>query len=178
MRTIGVRSTLLLAVAAACGAVAALGRPWYGPSVPATDARMEDLLRTVGRVLTDPGGTTGWTALQTADELLAGLAAATALLLLLALVPALQSPAATLARWTALAAVAVVAVELVGGPGGARTAELRHGAFLGLAATLVLLACSWTVASAPSRRRTAPGAYTPPPPPPAYEDDGVRAQQY
>ena len=34
MRTIGFRSNILFAIAAACGVIAALGRPWYGPSVP------------------------------------------------------------------------------------------------------------------------------------------------
>ncbi len=162
MRTIGFRSNVLFAIAAACGVVAALGRPWYGPSAPATDARMEDLLGGVGRALTEPGGTDGWAALQTADRLLAGLAVATVLLLLLALAPALQRPMQALVRWSALATVGVVLVKLIDAPDGAATAEPRHGVFLALAAALVLLASSWTVAAAPARRRTPPRSYTPP----------------
>jgi hypothetical protein len=153
MRTIGFRSNILFAIAAACGVVAALGRPWYGPAVPTDEGRVQELGAAVGRALGDPDGTDGWTALATADTLLAGLAGAAALLVLLALVPALQRNVGALARWCALAAVAVVVAKLVDGPDGAATAELRNGALLALAAALVLLASAWTVASAPGRRR-------------------------
>jgi hypothetical protein len=165
MRTIGFRSNILFAIAAACGVIAALGRPWYGPSLPTTDARMEDLLDGIGRSLTAPEGTDGWVALQTADTLLVGLAVGTVVLLLLALVPALQQNVQALARWSALATVAVVLVKLIDVPDGAATAEPRNGVFLALAASLILLASSWTVAAAPSRRRTPPRTYTPPPAP-------------
>jgi hypothetical protein len=170
MRTIGFRSNILFAIAAACGVIAALGRPWYGASVPNTGSQMDKLWSDLGRTLTDPDGVDGWTALQTADKLLAGLAAATVLLLVLALVPALQVHVQALARWSALATVAVVFVKLVDLPGAATTNELRNGAFLALAAALVLLASAWTVAAAPRRRRTPPKAYTPPPAP-AYDRD-------
>jgi hypothetical protein len=170
MRTIGFRSNILFAIAAACGVIAALSRPWYGPSVPGTGGQMEKLWSDVGRALTDPEGTDGWTALQTADKLLAGLAVATVLLLVLALVPALQRHVQALARWCALATVGVVFVKMVDVPGGAATSELRNGIFLAFAASLVLLASSWTVAAAPSRRRTPPKTYTPPPAP-VYDSD-------
>jgi hypothetical protein len=171
MRTIGFRSNILFAIAAACGVIAALGRPWYGASVPSTDgSQMEKLWTDLGRSVTDPDGVDAWTALQTADKLLAGLAAATVLLLVLALVPALRVHVQALARWCALATVAVVVVKMVDVPGAASTNELRNGAFLGLAAALVLLASAWTVAAAPARRRTPPKSYTPPPPP-AYDRD-------
>jgi hypothetical protein len=162
MRTIGFRSNILFAIAATCGLIAALGRPWYGPPVPASDARMEDLFGSVGRSLTERDGTDGWTALQTADQLLAGLAVATVVLLLLALVPALQRHVQALARWSSLATVGVVLVKLIDGPDGAAMSEPRQGVFLALAASLVLLASSWTVAAAPSRRRTPPKSYSPP----------------
>ena len=176
MRTIGVRSNILVAIAAACGVVAALGRPWYGPALPATGAHVEDMFRGIGRALLEPTGTTGWTALQTADELIAGLAGVTALLLVLALVPAMQPFAAGLARWTSVATVAVIAVELIAGPDGRRTAELRHGGLLALAAALLLVTCAWTVAAAPSRRRMAAKTYAPPPAP-VYDGD-ERPVQY
>jgi hypothetical protein len=170
MRTIGFRSNILFAIAAACGVIATLSRPWYGPSVPGTGGQMEKLWSDVGRALTDPDGTDGWTALHTADKLLAGLAVTTVLLLVLALVPALQRHVQALARWCALATVAVVLVKMIDVPGAASTSEVRNGAFLALAASLVLLASSWTVAAAPARRRTPPKSYTPPPPP-VYEPD-------
>jgi hypothetical protein len=171
MRTIGFRSNILFAIAAACGVIAALSRPWYGASVPSSgDGQMEKLWTDLGRSLTDPDGVDGWTALQTADKLLAGLATATVLLLVLALVPALQVHVQALARWCALATVAVVCVKLVDVPGAPATDELRNGAFLALAAALVLLASAWTVAAAPARRREPPRSYTPPPAP-AYDRD-------
>jgi hypothetical protein len=171
MRTIGFRSNILFAIAAACGVIAALGRPWYGAAVPSPEgSQMEKRWTDLGRSVTDPDGVDGWTALQTADKLLAGLAAATVLLLVLALVPALQVHVRALARWCAFATVAVVVVKMVDVPGAASTNELRNGAFLALGAALVLLASAWTVAAAPARRRTPPKSYTPPPPP-AYDRD-------
>jgi hypothetical protein len=170
MRTIGFRSNVLFAIAAACGVIAALGRPWYGPSTPGTDAEMEDLFGGIGRSLTEPQGTDGWTALHTADQLLAGLAVATVLLLVLTLAPALQRHLQPLARWCALATVAVVLVKLVDGPDAAAMSQPRNGIFLALAASLVLLASSWTVAAAPSRKRVPPKSYTPPPAP-VYDND-------
>src|SRR5215216_7216958 len=80
MSTIGFRSNILFAIAAAFGVVASLGRPWYGPSNPATDAQMEDLFGGIGRSMTESGGTDGWTALATADQLLAGFALLTVVL--------------------------------------------------------------------------------------------------
>jgi hypothetical protein len=178
MRTIGFRSNILFAIAAACGLIAALGRPWYGPPSPATDARMEDLFGGVGRSLTEPGGTDGWTALQTADQLLAGLAVATVLLLLLALVPALQRHVGMLARWGALATVGVVLVKLIDGPDGAAMSEPRQGVFLALAASLVLLGSAMTVAEAPSRRRTPPKSYAPASAPARDSDASYGPPQY
>ncbi len=165
MRTIGFRSNILFAIAAAFGVVAALGKPWYGPSLPASEAQMEDLFGGIARTVTEPDGTTGWLALHTTDQLIAGLAVGTAALLVLTLIPALQQHLQPLARWGALATVGVVLFTMVDGPGTAAMAEPRHGLLLALAASLVLLASTWTVATAPARRRVAPRTYTPPPAP-------------
>jgi hypothetical protein len=170
MRTIGFRSNILFAIAAACGVIASLGRPWYGPSKPGTDAEMEDLFGDIGRTLTEPHGTDGWTALHTADQLLAGLAVVTVALLVLTLVPALQRHMQPLARWCALATVGVVLLKLVDGPDAASMSEPRNGIFLALAASLVLLASTWAVAAAPSRKHVPPKTYTPPPAP-AHEPE-------
>jgi hypothetical protein len=178
MRMIGFRSNILFAIAAAFGVIAALGRPWYGPALPATDAQMEDLFGGIGRSLTEPDGASGWTALQTADQLLAGLAITTVVLLVLTLVPALQRHLQPLARWCALATVGVVLFKLVDGPDGAAMSEPRNGIFVALGASLVLLASSWTVATAPSRRRTPPRTYTPPPAPVYDPDANYGPQQF
>ena len=171
MRTIGFRSNVLFAIAAAFGVIAALGKPWYGPAVPATDAAMDDLFGGIARAVGEPDGTNGWTALQTTDQVIAGLAVATALLVALTLVPALQQQLQPLARWGAVATVGVVLVALIDAPGTRAMAEPRHGVLLALAASIVLLGSTWTVAAAPSRRKVATKAYTPPPPAPAYDAD-------
>src|SRR3954469_8738819 len=113
MRTIGFRSNVLIAIAAAFGVIAALGKPWYGPSIPASDARMEDLFDGIARSVGEPGGTPGWTALHTTDQLIAGLAVGTVVVLALPLVPALQQQLQPLARWGALATVGVVLLTLL-----------------------------------------------------------------
>ena len=56
MRTIGFRSNILFAIAAAIGVIAALGRPWYAPAVKGDeDAQMESLLSGIGRAFTETG---------------------------------------------------------------------------------------------------------------------------
>jgi hypothetical protein len=175
MRTIGFRTNILFAIAAAFGVIAALGRPWYGPSAPASDAQMEDLFDGLARAVGEPGGTAGWEALQTSDQMIAGLAVATVALLTLTLVPTLQRHMQPLARWGALATVGVVLYTLVDGPGTTAMAEPRQGLLLALGASLVLLTSAWTVAEAPTRRRVAPKTYTPPPAPaPAVASDEER----
>jgi hypothetical protein len=178
MRTIGFRSSILFAIAAAFGVIAALGQPWYGPSATPTDARMEDLFKGIGRAFTEPGGTTGWAALETADSLIAGLACGTVLLLLLALVQPLRVHVGVLARWTALATFGVVAVKLIDEPGANGLSEPRQGLFVALGAAAVLVASAMTVAAAPSGRKTAPKTYTPPPAPDYAPESSYGPPQY
>jgi hypothetical protein len=178
MRTIGFRSSILVAIAAACGVIAALGQPWYGPSAAPTTARMEDLFEGIGRAFTQSGGTTGWAALQTADTLIAGLAAGTVVLLLLALAPPLQIHVQSLARWTALATFVVVLVKLIDEPGSNALNEPRQGVFVALAAAAVLVASTMTVAAAPSRTRKPAKTYTPPPAPTYAPDSSYGPPQY
>ena len=178
MRTIGFRSSILFAIAAAFGVIAALGRPWYGRAASPTDARMEDLFNGIGRAFTESGGTTGWDALQTTDTVIAGLAAATAVLLLLTLVRPLQARLQGLGRWTSLATLAVVLVKLIDEPGANSLNEPRHGVFVALAAATVLVASAMTVAAAPSRRRTPKKTYTPPPAPTYAPDSSYGPPTY
>jgi hypothetical protein len=178
MRTIGFRSNIVFAIAAAFGVIVALGQPWYGPSTAPTDARMEDLFNGIGRAFTESGGTTGWDALESADSLIAGLACLTVLLLVLALVQSLQVHMQPLARWSALATFGVIVVKLIDEPGGSGLSEPRHGTFIALAAAAVLVASSATVASAPSRRRTPPRTYAPPPAPDYTPDSSYGPPQF
>jgi hypothetical protein len=171
MRTIGPQSNILLAIAAAFGIIAALDRPWYGRGAEPTDARMEDMFGAVGRAFSDPAGRTGWAVFGTLDLVLAGLAVATAALVVGALVPSLRAHVAALARWTSLAAVGVLLFALIDAPGGAATAEPRQGLLIALGAAGVLVVSVTGVAGAPVRRRAPVKTYTPPPVP-VYEPEG------
>jgi hypothetical protein len=179
MRMIGFRSNILFAIAAAFGVIAALGRPWYGPAPAASKqaqaigelpSQMEEFFNGIGRAFSDSGGTTGWAALQTADGVIVGLACTTVLLLLLTFVPPLQMHVQALARWTSVATFGVIAVKLIDEPGANLLHEPRHGIFVALAASAVLVASTMTVAAAPQRRRTVAKTYKPPPVP-VYEPD-------
>jgi hypothetical protein len=178
MRTIGFRSSILVAIAAACGVIAALGQPWYGPTATPTHARMEDLFNGIGRAFSESGGTTGWAALETADTLIAGLAAGTVFLLLLALAPPLQIQVQALARWTALATFAVIVVKLIDEPGSNALREPRQGVLVALGAAAVLVVSTMTVAAAPSRKRKPTKTYTPPPAPTYAPDSSYGPPQY
>ncbi|HZB77610.1 MAG TPA: hypothetical protein VE526_15370 [Solirubrobacteraceae bacterium] len=166
MRTIGFRSNVLFAIAAAIGVIAALAHPWYAPAVKGDeDAQMESLFAGIGRAFTEPDGRTGWDAFAQADSLIAGLAVATVVLLLLAMVPLVQTHVQALARWTSLATFVVVVVKLIDEPGSNAAVEPRYGLLVALLAAGVLVASAMTVASAPSRRKTPVRSYTPPPAP-------------
>jgi hypothetical protein len=179
MRTIGFRSNILFAIAAAFGVIAALGRPWYGPAPAAANpngigelpSQMEEFFSGIGRAFsTGSGGNTGWEALQTADALIAGMAVATVALLLLTFVPPLQVHVQALARWTSLATLGIVFVKLIDEPGKNLVHEPRQGILIALGSAIVLVASSFTVAAAPQRRRVPIKTYTPPPVP-VYEPD-------
>ena len=186
MRTIGFRSNILFAIAAAIGVVASLGRPWYGPSPIAVKEQavgklpnqMEDFFSGIGRAFSATEGTTGWAALQTADTLIAGLAFATVALLLLTMVQPLQIHVQALARWTSLATFGVIAVKLIDEPGANALHEPRQGIMIALGAAAVLVASAMTIAAAPQRRRASVKSYTPPPAPNYAPDSSYGPPQY
>src|SRR5437764_1249906 len=96
MRTLGFRTHILLALAAAGGLVASLGLPWYGrPAATATasigsDGPMERTLATVGRAVSSTAGAPGWDALGSLATPLAVTAGLAGLMALLCLVPEAQ----------------------------------------------------------------------------------------
>jgi hypothetical protein len=179
MRTIGFRSNILFAIAAAIAVVAALGRPWYAPAVKGDeDAQMESLLSGIGRAFTEPDGQTGWEAFNKADTLIAGLAIATVVLLVLAMIPAVQMHVQALARWTGIATFGVVLVKLFDEPGANVGVEPRYGLLVALLAAGVLVASAMTVAAAPSRRKHVVRTYTPPPAPEHVPESSWGPTQY
>jgi hypothetical protein len=186
MRTIGFRSNILFAIAAAVGVIASLGRPWYGPSPAAAKDQavgelpnqMEDFFSGIGRAFSNSDGTTGWAALASADSLIVGLAVGTVVLLVLTLVPPLQVHVQALARWTSLATLGVIAVKLIDEPGDNVLHEPRQGILIALGAAAVLVASAMTVAAAPQRRRVPVKAYTPAPAPEYAPDSSYGPPQY
>jgi hypothetical protein len=187
MRTIGFRSNILFAIAAAFGVVAALGRPWYGPAPAAADDghvvgklpnTMEEFFGGIGRSFSGSGGTTGWAALHTADTLLAGLAIGTVLLLVLTMVPPLQVHVQALARWTSLATLGVVVVKLIDEPGSNLAHEPRQGLLIAFGSAVVLVASAMTLASEPQRRHVPVKTYTPRPAPTHAPDSSYGPPQF
>jgi hypothetical protein len=175
MRTLGFRSHVLLAVAAATGVIAALGRSWYAEaprpvepadgSIGSLQGPANGLSEGVGRWFTETAGTSGWDALGTWGTVLAVLAALTAVAALACLVPSLQGVARELLRYSALACFGVAVWKLVDQPGANDALELRFGAFVAVGASLVALSSGSAVAASPLRRRRPVAKYTPPPAP-------------
>ena len=179
MRTIGFRSNILFAIAAAIGIVAALGRPWYGTPVKGDeDAQMENLLTGIGRAFIEPQGRTGWETLEQADQIIVGLSLVTVVLLVLALVPAIQLHVQALARWTGIATFLVILFKLADEPALPGGVEPRYGLLVALLSSGVLVASAMTVAGAPSRRKPPVRAYTPPPPPEPLPESSWGPPQY
>jgi hypothetical protein len=180
MRTLGFRTNVLLAVAAAAGVVAALGRPWYAGAPQATaDGELaigslhgpaNGLTAAMERWVSETAGTSGWDALGVWGSVLAALAALTALSALGSLVPAFQGVAREGLRYGGLACAGIAAWKLVDSPGPNDELELRFGAFIAAAAALVAFSSASTVAAAPLRRPRSVTTYTPPPAPPRYDE--------
>jgi hypothetical protein len=181
MRTLGFRTHVLFALAAAAGLVLTLSRPWFGaapPKVPEHTADIGDIngpltgfWAGLQRWLTNVDGVSGWHALDhwaTAIAVMAGIAA-TGLLMLT--VPAMQQLGRDLVRYASLAAFAIVVWKLVTPPGGHAAVELRNGAIAGLVFSLILLVTGSAAASAPLRKKVAKRTFVPPPPP-VYESPG------
>jgi len=127
MRTIGFRTHVLLALAAAVGLIATLGRPWYAPApvaVPDEAADIGDIngplnqfFTAAERWISDSAGTSGWESLDSAGIALAAMAGVAALGALACLVPALQALGRDLLRYGALAAFGIAAWKLMDSPG-------------------------------------------------------------
>jgi hypothetical protein len=176
MRTLGFRTHVLVAVAAAVGVIAALARPWYAAAPPQVEADVGSLAgRADGfeRWIGQADGTAGWDALGTWGTVIAALAAVTVAGALGCLVPALQGVAREALRYGALACLGIVVWKLVDSPGANAELELRFGALVAAGAALIAFSSGSAVASAPlRRRRPAPARYVPPAAPPSYETAG------
>lgn len=162
MRTLGFRTHVLLAVAAAAGVIAALARPWYAaaPEAIAAEKRIgdlhgpvDDLSSAITRWAGETTGTSGWDALGHWGTAIAALAALTAAGALACAVPSLQGVARELLRYPALACFCLVTWKLIDSPGPNAALEPRYGAFVAVGAALVAVTSASAVAGAPLRRR-------------------------
>ncbi len=182
MRTLGFRTHVLLALAAAAGLVLTLSHPWYGPApqkVPDHTAPIGDIngplngfFDGVKRWLTNSDGTTGWHALDHWAQGIAAMAAVAAIGTLMLLTPAMQQLGRDLLRYSSLAAFGIVVWKLFDAPGANSAVELRNGAVAGAVFALMLLVCGSAAASAPLRRKVPDRKFVPPPPPPAWGSTG------
>jgi hypothetical protein len=188
MRTLGYRTHVLLALAAAAGVVATLGRLWYAPAPDAKPKGTADigdingplnaLFEGIKRWVTSQDGSSGWDALGHWGVALAAMAAVAALGAFACMVPALQPLGRDLLRYGALAVFGIGLWKLVDPPGSNATHELRHGALAAFGCALVLVTCAMGVANAPLRRKTPRRSYEAPQPPqapPAYGTTGSSA---
>jgi hypothetical protein len=166
MRTLGFRTHVLLAVAAAVGVIASLAEPWYAPAPPAVQqpdgaigsigGPVEDLSAGISRWVSETSGASGWDALGAWGTAIAALAALSAIGALGCLVPSLQGVAREVLRYSALATFGIAVWKLIDTPGPNHLMEPRFGAFVGVAAALIAVTSGSAVAAAPLRRRRAP----------------------
>ena len=177
MRTLGFRTHVLLALAGAIGVLYSLARPWYGATPPAKEetADIGDIngplnafFEGLKRWVTGSDGVSGWQALDHWGQMIAAMVAVSVLGVLACTLPQVQTLGRDLARYGALAALAIVAWKLVDSPGANEVLELRVGALMAGVFAIVLFTCASGVASAPMRRKVPQRTYQAPPPPPAY----------
>jgi hypothetical protein len=163
MRTLGFRTHALVALAAAVGVIASLGRPWYAPApAPVADnlddfgdlhGPVEGLSEGVRRWASEATGATGWDALGNWGSLLAAAAAIAGIGALGCLLPAAQGVAREALRYGSLACFGIAVWKLIDSPGPNDALELRYGAFIAVGAALVVVTMGSAVASAPLQRR-------------------------
>ena len=178
MRTLGFRTHVLLAIAGAIGVLYSLNRPWYGAAPPPKEdtagigdihGPLNQFFDGAKRWASSPDGVTGWEALDHWGQMMAAMAVVAVLGSLACFSPRLQVLGRDLARYGALAALAIIAWKLVDPPGANGTHELRNGALIAGTFAIMLFTCASGVAAAPLRRKIPQRTYQAPPPPPAYE---------
>jgi len=179
MRTLGFRTHVLLAIAGAIGVVYSLSRPWYASAPPAPNedeagigdihGPLNQFIDGTKRWASGNTGTAGWTALDHWGQMIAAMAIVAVVGSLICFAPRLQVLGRDLARYGALAALAIIGWKLVDPPGSNELLELRVGALLAGLFAIVLFTCASGVANAPLRRKVPVTRYQSPPPPPAYE---------
>ena len=154
---------ILLTCLVAGALVAVLEMPWFATAVNSNDGfqgSIELMGEGIRRWFTDTGTTaTGTDMLGSLGTALLGVAAATALLALAMLIPALRSATRHLLKMLPLAAPLIVLAAVLS-ESGAASVEPRYGAFVALALT-VLLASAAQQAAEMREKKAAPKPYSP-----------------
>src|SRR5215203_1207459 len=168
MRTLGFRTHVLLAIAGAIGVLSSLSRPWYAAAPPrkqgASDigdinGPLSGFFDGARRWVSHADGLTGWQALDHWGQMIAAMAIVAVLGSLACVSPRLQALGRDLARYGALAALAIVAWKLVDPPGDNDALELRYGALVAGVFAIVLFTCASGVANAPLCRKLPQRSY-------------------
>ena len=141
-----------------------LGMPWFGAAVDSNDGNqgsIELMGEAIGRWFTGTGSTTTGTetigALGTATV---AIAAGTALLALLMLIPALRTSLRGLVKALPIAAPVLVLVAIVAEASSAAV-EPRYGAFVALALTIFLVSAAQQAGEMREKKKPAPKPYRP-----------------
>jgi hypothetical protein len=180
MRTLGFRTHVLLALAAAVGLVASLSRPWYAATPPPVESTghigdingpLTGFWAGVERWISANGGSTAWDSLDYVAIALAAMAALAGLGALASLWPRTQVMGREAVRYGSLVAAGIVIWRMVDSPGPNDAMELRYGAFVALGTALMLVSCGSEIGNSPLRGRRKPAPYTAPPAPavPVYD---------
>jgi len=181
MRTLGFRTHVLLALAAAFGLVASLSRPWYAPAPPPVESTgsigdingpLTGFWAGVERWISANTGTSAWVSLDAFAIAMAAMAALAGLGALASLWPRTQVMGREALRYGSMVALAIVAWRMVDSPGPNDDMELRYGAFVALGTALMLVSCGAEVCNSPLRGRKKPAPYVAPPAPVPVYDTG------
>ena len=140
-----------------------LDLPWFAAAVNSNDGfqgSIELMGEALRRWFTDAGATTtGADTIGSLGTVLLGVCAATALLALAMLVPALRSSTRHLLKMLPLAAPLITLAAILA-ESGAANVEPRYGAFVALALTVVLVSAA-NQAAEMREKKTAPKPYSP-----------------
>lgn len=165
MRTLGFRTHILMVIAGTAVVIASLGRPWYAPApAPLPDNSMDfdvhgplqGFLDALVRWVTSSDGTSGWDALGTSGQVIAGLAFGAAVCSFACLLSPIQAIVSVPLRYLSFAVFGVTLWRVIDSPGPNSELELRLGALIGLIGAAMVWISAQGVANAPLRRRVAP----------------------
>jgi hypothetical protein len=161
MRTLSTGPKLLAYVVAALGVMAALGRPWFGPSpqahapeagLPTLEGPVNAFFGGIWRHLSEPAGTSAFEQFATADIAVLVLVALGIVGAGMALLPGAETAGRWLMRAAALAVLCVIVAKVVHLAGTNELVEARRGAVAGSLCAALMLFSALSVSRQKLRR--------------------------